>query len=150
MFSGFYVGQAALLLYLFATFLIAPFFLTGYTVNTGTACFAGSLIILATFLPVLVYFAKDPVRRSSASAVIMCGLVYGTTDFPTARGKGALSEAFQACAFSTLSNAMTTNLFGGVPSNAVILSVRMTYLPPNGARVSWTPIVRQPEPSPKV
>jgi cellulose synthase/poly-beta-1,6-N-acetylglucosamine synthase-like glycosyltransferase len=86
MFSGFYVGQAALLLYLFATFLIAPFFLTGYTVNTGTACFAGSLIILATFLPVLVYFAKDPVRRSSASAVIMCGLVYGTTDFPTARG----------------------------------------------------------------
>ncbi len=86
MFSGFYVGQTALLLYLCATFLVAPFLLTGYTVNTGTAFFAGSLIILTTFLPVLAYFAKDPVRQGSAGAVVMCGLVYGTTDFPTARG----------------------------------------------------------------
>src|SRR6266478_154486 len=86
MFSGFYVGQTALLLYLCATFLVGPFLLTGYTVNTGTAFFAGSLIILTTFLPVLAYFAKDPVRQGSAGAVVMCGLVYGTTDFPTARG----------------------------------------------------------------
>ncbi len=86
MFSGFYVGQTALLLYLCVTFLVAPFLLTGYTVNTGTAFFAGSLIILTTFLPVLAYFAKDPVRQGSAGAVVMCGLVYGTTDFPTARG----------------------------------------------------------------
>lgn len=48
--------------------------------------FAGSLIILTTFLPVLAYFAKDAVRAGSAGAVVMCGLVYGTTDFPTARG----------------------------------------------------------------
>jgi cellulose synthase/poly-beta-1,6-N-acetylglucosamine synthase-like glycosyltransferase len=86
MFSGFYVGQTALLLYLCATFLVAPFLLTGYTVNAGAAFFAGSLIILTTFLPVLAYFAKDPVRQGSAGAVVMCGLVYGTTDFPTARG----------------------------------------------------------------
>ena len=86
MFSGFYVGQTTLLLYLCATFLVAPFLLTGYTVNAGTAFFAGSLIILTTFLPVLAYFAKDPVRQGSAGAVVMCGLVYGTTDFPTARG----------------------------------------------------------------
>ena len=86
MFSGFYVGQTALLLYLCATFLVAPFLLTGYTVSAGTAFFAGSLIILTTFLPVLAYFAKDPVRQGSAGAVVMCGLVYGTTDFSTARG----------------------------------------------------------------
>lgn len=86
MFSGFYVGQTVLLLYLCATFLIAPFFLTGYTVNAGIAFFAGSLIILTTFLPVLAYFAKDTVRQESASAVVACGLVYGTTDFPTACG----------------------------------------------------------------
>ncbi len=86
MFSGFYVGQAVLLLYLCATFLAAPFFLTGYSVNASAAFFSGSLIILATFLPVLAYFAKDPVRQGSAGAVVMCGLVYGTTDFPTARG----------------------------------------------------------------
>ena len=35
-------------------------------------------------------------------------------------------ELFQACAFSTLSNPMTTNRFGAVPSSAVILSVRTT------------------------
>ncbi len=86
MFCGFYVGQTVLLLYLCATFLVAPFFLTGYTVNAGTAFFAGSLIILVTFLPVLAYFAKDPVRQGWAGAVLTCGLVYGTTDFPTARG----------------------------------------------------------------
>lgn len=85
LFSGFYVGQTALLLYLCAAFLVGPFFLTGYTVNVNTAFFAGSLIILLTFLPVLAYFAKDPVRQGSG-AVAMCGLVYGTTDFPTARG----------------------------------------------------------------
>lgn len=86
MFSGFYVGQTALLLYLCATFLVGPFLLTGYSVNSSSAFFAGSLIILVTFLPVLAYFAKDPVRQGSAGAVVMCGLVYGTTDFPTARG----------------------------------------------------------------
>lgn len=86
LFSGFYVGQTALLLYLCAVFLVGPFFLTGYTVNVNTAFFAGSLIILLTFLPVMAYFAKDPVRQGSAGAVAMCGLVYGTTDFPTARG----------------------------------------------------------------
>jgi hypothetical protein len=86
LFSGFYVGQTALLLYLCATFLIGPFLLTGYTVNTSTAFFAGSLIILLTFLPVLAYFAKDPGGQGSAGAVAMCGLVYGTTDFPTAHG----------------------------------------------------------------
>jgi GT2 family glycosyltransferase len=86
MFGGFYVGQTVLLLYLCATFLVAPFLLAGYSVNVGAAFFAGSLIILTTFLPVLAYFVKDPVRRGSAGAVVMCGLVYGTTDFPTARG----------------------------------------------------------------
>ncbi len=86
MFSGFYVGQTVLLLYLCATFLVAPFFMTGYAVSAGTAFFAGSLIILTTFLPVLAYFAKDPIRQGSLGAVAMCGLVYGTTDFPTARG----------------------------------------------------------------
>jgi hypothetical protein len=86
MFSGFYVGQAVLLLYLCATFLVAPFFMTGYTVNAGTAFFAGSLVIVTTFLPVLAYFAKDPIRQGWLGAVAMCGLVYGTTDFPTARG----------------------------------------------------------------
>ncbi len=85
-FSGFYVGQTALLLYLCTTFLIAPFLLTEYTVNAGTAFFAGSLIVLVTFMPVLAYFAKDPVRQGAAGAVVTCGLVYGTTDFPTARG----------------------------------------------------------------
>jgi hypothetical protein len=86
MFSGFYVGQTVLLLYLCATFIVAPFLLTGYTVNASTTFFAGSLIILATFLPVLAYFAKDTVHQGSAGAVLACGLVYGTTDFPTARG----------------------------------------------------------------
>jgi hypothetical protein len=86
MFCGFYVGQSVLLLYLCSTFLVAPFFLIGYTVNASTAFFAGILIILTTFVPVLAYFARDPVRRGSVGAVVMCGLVYGTTDFPTARG----------------------------------------------------------------
>ena len=35
------------------------------------------------------------------------------------------ADAFQACAFSALSNAMMIMRFGGVPSRGVILSVRV-------------------------
>ena len=40
------------------------------------------------------------------------------------------AEAFQALALSTLSKAMMTKRWGGVPSSATIFSVRVTNFPP--------------------
>jgi hypothetical protein len=85
-FTGFYVAQSVLLLYLIVTLLLAPWFLPNYQPNFGEAFFAGMIIILVTYAPVLVYFARDGNRTTWLGTVLMCGLVYGSSDFASLRG----------------------------------------------------------------
>ena len=85
-FAAFYVAQTVLLLYLGATCLVAPFFLQTIPVAATAAVFAGTVIILSIFLPLLSFFAKDSARRGWAGTVLACGLVYGATDFACAAG----------------------------------------------------------------
>jgi hypothetical protein len=66
-------------------------------------------------------------RESSDDFVVLSRMTSTSFEF---------AEAFQALAFAKLSNSMTTNRLGAVPSSGVILSVRMMYLPPKGASVS--------------
>jgi hypothetical protein len=84
-FTGFYVAQSVLLLYLIVNLLLAPWFINGYPVKITAAFFAGTLMILVTYAPVLAYFARDGLR-SWIGTVLMCGLVYGSSDFAGARG----------------------------------------------------------------
>lgn len=86
LFCSFYVGQTVLLAYLCVTFLVGPFLLPRGSSNGGVAMFAGALIILIIFLPLLAYFAKDRFREGWAQTLGACALIYGTMDFVTARG----------------------------------------------------------------
>jgi GT2 family glycosyltransferase len=85
-FTGFYVAQMVLLLYLVVTFLVAPWILPPWPTSTPKAFFAGTLIILVTYAPILAYFFKQPRGKDWLGTVAMCGLVYGTSDFCSARG----------------------------------------------------------------
>jgi GT2 family glycosyltransferase len=85
-FVGFYVAQSVLLLYLTVTLLVAPWFLRGYPAPVGEAFFAGTIMILVTYAPVLAYFARAEIRASWFGTVLLCGLVYGSSDFASARG----------------------------------------------------------------
>ncbi len=86
-FTGFYVAQMVLLLYVVVTFLVAPWILPPWPTGTLEAFFAGTLIILVTYAPILAYFWKQQPRcKDWLGTVVMCGLVYGTSDFCSARG----------------------------------------------------------------
>ncbi len=86
LFCSFYIGQTALLAYLCVTFLVGPFILPWGPSHGGPSLFAGALIILIIFLPLLAYFVKDRLRNGWAQGLGACALVYGTMDFVTARG----------------------------------------------------------------
>jgi GT2 family glycosyltransferase len=85
-FTGFYVAQTVLLVYLGATCLVAPFLLQGIAVAPTAAAAAGTVIILCIFGPLLAFFAKESDRRGWPGTVLACGLVYGATDFACAAG----------------------------------------------------------------
>jgi GT2 family glycosyltransferase len=85
-FAGFYAGQTVLLAYLALTFLIGPLVLRGYPVDVTVGLVAGSVLIISIYLPVVSYFVKERSRPGWLGSVILCGLVYGTTDFSCARG----------------------------------------------------------------
>jgi GT2 family glycosyltransferase len=85
-FAGFYVGQTLLLLYLAVSFLLAPLVLGGDAIDPPADLLAGGVIVLTVFAPVLAYFARARRLRESLGSVLLCGLVYGATDFAVARG----------------------------------------------------------------
>jgi len=85
-FSGFFVGQAILLVYLVVTFLLGSVWLKGYQLSATASIIAGSVIIFLIYLPILAYFAKMRNIRAGIGPALMCGLIYGTTDFASSRG----------------------------------------------------------------
>jgi GT2 family glycosyltransferase len=85
-FTGFYVGQTILLLYLAVSFLIAPFYLQEASSNILVNLLVGTVIVVLVYLPTCTYFLKNKVLRTSVGSVAMCGLVYGTTDFACVAG----------------------------------------------------------------
>lgn len=85
-FAGFYVGQTLLLPYLALTFGVLPFFLQGAQVNPLPGIIVGSLIVGVIFLPILAYFVKERQWATGLKTALLCGLVYGATDFCCARG----------------------------------------------------------------
>lgn len=85
-FAGFYVGQTILLGYLALTFLVAPFVFGGYPFDVGLGVIAGTVILLVIFLPSVSYLLKSRRLRGSVRALVLCGLIYGATDFSCARG----------------------------------------------------------------
>jgi cellulose synthase/poly-beta-1,6-N-acetylglucosamine synthase-like glycosyltransferase len=85
-FAGFYVGQTVLLAYLALTFLVAPLVLGEYPFDPLVNVVAGTLILLIIFLPSLTYMLKSRALRGGGRSLLLCGLIYGATDFSCARG----------------------------------------------------------------
>src|SRR5437867_2916035 len=71
-FSGFFVGQAILLVYLVITFLFGPFWLKGYQLSATASVIAGSVIIFLIYLPILSYFAKTRNIGAGIGPALMC------------------------------------------------------------------------------
>ena len=86
-FGGFYVLQAVLLVYLLFAFVIGPFLLpSSGVVDVRTSAIAGSIVVLLVYAPVLAYVIKEGRDGAWFAALLLCGLVYGGTDFSVARG----------------------------------------------------------------
>lgn len=85
-FACFFTLQAVLLLYLAVKFVLAPLCLGPQAFPLLTAAVAGAGVIVAIFLPITAYFLKERTLVRSAGSVLLCGLVYGTADFCSARG----------------------------------------------------------------
>lgn len=84
-FAGFYIGQTLLLAYLGVHFLLAPFYLNSQPVSLAMNFIVGGCVVLVIYLPTLSYFAKQRSLTRSLGSVVMCGLVYGSTDFVCAQ-----------------------------------------------------------------
>jgi len=84
--TGFYVMQAFLIVYLATTFLLAPIFFRSQLFSITSYLAIGLMLLVAVFFPALCYFATAAGQPISLGSVLACGLVYGTADFPGARG----------------------------------------------------------------
>jgi len=85
-FAGFYVGQTLLLMYLAVSFLIAPFYLQASPFIIPVNLIVGTVLVILVYLPTCVYFLKNKMLLASIGSIVMCGLVYGTTDFACVAG----------------------------------------------------------------
>jgi hypothetical protein len=76
-----------LLVYLIFAFIIGPFLLpSSGVVDVPASAIGGSIVVLLVYLPVLAYVLKEGRDGAWFAALLLCGLVYGGTDFSVARG----------------------------------------------------------------
>ncbi len=88
-FAGFYCLQSVLLLYLAFALLVIPFGVLGPTVPTLLpSLIVGMVLIGLVYAPLVAFYIKMPEHRSPGwlTTLVLCGLVYGGTDFSVFRG----------------------------------------------------------------
>jgi hypothetical protein len=87
-FAGFYCLQCILLAYLALVLLAIPLGAMGLVrVSVVPNVLMGSLLMLLVYAPLLSYYARAPRReRGWVRTVVLCGLIYGGTDFAVFRG----------------------------------------------------------------
>lgn len=86
LFCGFYVMQAAMVLYLAIVLLILPLLLGRMWEAAGWALVVGTVFPLAVFLPVFAYLATEGRSLPFWKTVAACAAVYGSSDLWTIRG----------------------------------------------------------------
>jgi hypothetical protein len=85
-FNGFYVSQAVLLAFVVLNYLFAPMVHGLPSASMLEQALVATIISVLVFIPTLVYFVKNRELGHALSAVVVCGIVYGGTDFVTTRG----------------------------------------------------------------
>jgi hypothetical protein len=113
-FAGFYVGQTALLAYLFVRFLVRPVLLPHQHFDILSNLTAGIAIMSIIYAPAVCYFMKERRLLRSSGSVLLCGLVYGTTDFVCAK-------AVKDCVLGRVKPWVPTNAVSSGESNTGVL-----------------------------
>jgi|GEM_PF-2386086 len=84
-FIGFYYTQILLLAYLLVTYFIMPVFVPHYDFSPLVTVIGGSAVIVLVYLPTLAYFLASGMLSKWPRFAGTVGLVYGSTDFVSAR-----------------------------------------------------------------
>jgi glycosyl transferase family 2 len=87
-FAAFYCLQSVLLVYLTFILLVLPFGVLGhFTLEPWSSAIVGTVMIGLVYAPLLSFVIKTRrYERGWAGTVVLCGLVYGGTDFSVLRG----------------------------------------------------------------
>jgi len=88
-FAGFYCLQCVLLAYLCFTLVAVPLGALGtFVPDPITSAIVGTVLIGLVYAPLLSFYLKTPTSRKRGwlATLILCGLIYGGTDFSVVRG----------------------------------------------------------------
>lgn len=134
-FAGFYGLQCVLLAYLCFALLAVPFGALGTFVPALVpSLIVGTVLVGLVYAPLLSFYLKTAAnrRRGWVSTLVLCGLVYGGTDFSVFRGvTDALRRRRRAWipTNGVSATAVDPALFGEAAFGLMLLSVPIIYLP---------------------
>lgn len=86
LFSGFYLTQAAIVIYVLITFLLLPIIWGDSWQVTGRALAVGTLLPVAIFFPVVAYLRTEGRHLPFWRTLGVCAATYGSTDWWTLNG----------------------------------------------------------------
>ncbi len=134
-FAGFYCLQCVLLAYLCFVLLAVPFGALGtFTPDRNVSVLVGVVLVGMVYAPLLSFYVKTPAsrRRGWLITLVLCGLVYGGTDFSVFRGIGdALRRKRRAWVPTNgvVATAVDPVLFAEAAFGLTLLAVPIVYLP---------------------
>jgi len=86
LFSGFFLAQAATLVYATIVFIVLPPLTGAQWAASDIALAVGTIVPLTVFLPILAYLITAGARLPLLATLGSCAATYGSTDFWTALG----------------------------------------------------------------
>ena len=134
-FAGFYCLQCVLLAYLCFVLLAVPFGVLGtFVPDFASSLLVGTILVGLVYAPLLSFYIKDPAERSRGwlTTLVLCGLVYGGTDFSVLRGvTDAIGRRRRPWipTNGVTANAFDLALFAEAGFGLVLLLVPILYLP---------------------
>lgn len=134
-FAGFYCLQSLLLTYLCFALLAVPLGALGtFVPEFIPSLIVGTVLIGLVYAPLLSFYLKSPVSRRPGwvTTFMLCGLVYGGTDFSVFRG---VTDAFRRRRRAWIptngvsATAVDPALFAEAAFGVALLSVPIVYFP---------------------
>jgi len=134
-FAGFYCLQCVLLAYLCFMLLAVPLGALGtFVPDLAPSVLIGTVLVGLVYAPLLSFYLKDRSTRSRGwvATLVLCGLVYGGTDFAVLRGVAdALVRRLRPWVPTNggAANAADPVAFAEAGFGVALLVVPITYLP---------------------
>jgi GT2 family glycosyltransferase len=134
-FAGFYCLQCVLLAYLCFVLLAVPLGALGvFMPDLVSSLLVGTVLVGLVYAPLLSFYVKDSATRTRGwiTTLVLCGLVYGGTDFSVLRG---VTDAFAkrrrawVPTNGVVALAVDAGLFAEAAFGLALLIVPLVYLP---------------------